>query len=200
MVNLAKQTPHRVVRELYEQYIAYGRAYVDSIPTYMPADDVLADVNVSSAIPVGYLQLDRIRVGKPLVGLGPRGALRRKSLALGDPRIPSVSFLHQTRPAPRGFSGGVGLTADTSDWEKRQSQHACRRSGRLSNGRSQPARCTVHLHHASQRHRGRWSTKRQSCARGLRGFGGGLHPRLRRPPVKLRERRQLARLHGTSDL
>ena len=33
-VQLAKLTPHRVVRELYEQFIAYARAYSDAIPTY----------------------------------------------------------------------------------------------------------------------------------------------------------------------
>jgi hypothetical protein len=47
MVNLAKRTPHRVVRELYEQYIAYGRAYADRVPTYTPADDALASTNVN---------------------------------------------------------------------------------------------------------------------------------------------------------
>jgi hypothetical protein len=47
MVALAKQTPHRVVRELYEQYIAYGRAYADSIPHYTPSDNLLASANVN---------------------------------------------------------------------------------------------------------------------------------------------------------
>jgi hypothetical protein len=47
-VGLAKQTPHRLVRELYEQYIAYGRAYADSLPAYTPADDSLASVTVNA--------------------------------------------------------------------------------------------------------------------------------------------------------
>jgi hypothetical protein len=42
MVALVKLTPHRVMRELYEQYIAYSRAYADRIPTYSPPDDNLA--------------------------------------------------------------------------------------------------------------------------------------------------------------
>ncbi|WP_162625670.1 hypothetical protein [Mycolicibacterium llatzerense] len=42
VVPLAKMTPHRVMRELYEQSIAYLRAYANSIPTYTPADDGLA--------------------------------------------------------------------------------------------------------------------------------------------------------------
>ncbi|MCG7609716.1 MULTISPECIES: hypothetical protein [Mycobacterium] len=37
--NLAKQTPHRVMRELYGQYIAYAQAVIDSIPTYSTGDD-----------------------------------------------------------------------------------------------------------------------------------------------------------------
>lgn len=47
LVALAKQTPHRVMRELYGQYIAYGRAYADSIPDYEPSNNRLADVNVA---------------------------------------------------------------------------------------------------------------------------------------------------------
>lgn len=37
--SLAKQTPHRVMRELYGQYIAYGQAVIDSIPNYTSSDD-----------------------------------------------------------------------------------------------------------------------------------------------------------------
>jgi hypothetical protein len=48
-VALAKQTPHRVVRELYQQFIAYGRAYADSIPNYTPRDNELASANVNAS-------------------------------------------------------------------------------------------------------------------------------------------------------
>lgn len=41
-VPLAKMTTHRVMRELYEQFIAYTRAYADSVPQYVPLDDNLA--------------------------------------------------------------------------------------------------------------------------------------------------------------
>jgi hypothetical protein len=50
MVPLAKQTPHRVVRELYEQIIAYMRAYVASIPTYEARDNWLAYTFVNAEI------------------------------------------------------------------------------------------------------------------------------------------------------
>lgn len=52
MVPLARRTTHRVVRELYEQSLLYGRLYADSVDTYTPKDNFLADVfvNGSSAI------------------------------------------------------------------------------------------------------------------------------------------------------
>lgn len=39
--SLAKKTPHRVVRVLYEQFIAYAQAFVERIPTYVAQDDNL---------------------------------------------------------------------------------------------------------------------------------------------------------------
>lgn len=47
-VPLAKQTPHRVVRELYGQLIAYLRAYVVAVPTYNPDDNYLADAAINA--------------------------------------------------------------------------------------------------------------------------------------------------------
>ena len=41
---LVKLTPNRVVRELYEQSIAFWRDYANNVPTYTPADDHLARV------------------------------------------------------------------------------------------------------------------------------------------------------------
>ena len=49
MLPLARQTPHRLVRESYEQFIAYGRAYADSIPNYSPQDNELASNNISAS-------------------------------------------------------------------------------------------------------------------------------------------------------
>lgn len=47
-VALARQTPHRVVRELYEQFIVFARAYADSIPTYTQADNYLARAHIAA--------------------------------------------------------------------------------------------------------------------------------------------------------
>jgi hypothetical protein len=53
MVAVAKRTPHRVMRELYEQFTAYSRAYADRIPTYTPPDDNLALVAVTAGNTIG---------------------------------------------------------------------------------------------------------------------------------------------------
>ncbi len=42
LVTYARNTPHRVMRQLYEQAIAFDRAYADAIPNYTPTDNNLA--------------------------------------------------------------------------------------------------------------------------------------------------------------
>lgn len=54
-VQLAKTTPHRVIRGLYEQFIAYARAYDAAILTYKPADNHLAGVVTASAAALSNL-------------------------------------------------------------------------------------------------------------------------------------------------
>ncbi len=48
-LELARRTPHRVMRELYLQAIAYWRAYADAIPTYTEPDNSLAVVTTDLA-------------------------------------------------------------------------------------------------------------------------------------------------------
>lgn len=52
-VPVARLTPHRVMRELYEQSIAYWRAYADRIPNYTASDDELAVVVKSTTGALG---------------------------------------------------------------------------------------------------------------------------------------------------
>lgn len=54
-VGLVKLTPHRIMRELYEQFIAYTFAYVTHIPKYVPADDNLAGTANSAASALGAI-------------------------------------------------------------------------------------------------------------------------------------------------
>lgn len=54
-VGLAKLTPHRVMRELYEQFIAYARAYAERIPHYTPADENLSGTANSASSALGAI-------------------------------------------------------------------------------------------------------------------------------------------------
>ncbi|MBU8810783.1 hypothetical protein KL953_18025 [Mycolicibacterium goodii] len=64
-IALVKQTPHRVMRELYEQFIAYARAFESKISAYTSDDDnfavatdafMIAAANICSAIDYGSAQ------------------------------------------------------------------------------------------------------------------------------------------------
>ncbi len=54
-VGLVKLTPHRVIRELYEQFIAYSRAYAERIAQYSPVDDTLAGTANSASSALGAI-------------------------------------------------------------------------------------------------------------------------------------------------
>ncbi len=54
-VGLVKLTPHRAMRDLYEQFIAYARAYAERIPKYTPADNNLAGAANSAASALGSI-------------------------------------------------------------------------------------------------------------------------------------------------
>ena len=54
-VGLVKLTPHRVMRELYQQFIAYARAYAARIPKYTPADNNLAGAANSASSALGAI-------------------------------------------------------------------------------------------------------------------------------------------------
>jgi hypothetical protein len=51
-VEFARDTPHRVMREVYEQFIYFARAYADSVPTYTEKDNYLAQANIAASIVV----------------------------------------------------------------------------------------------------------------------------------------------------
>jgi hypothetical protein len=54
-VGLVKLTPHRVMRELYQQFIAYARAYAERVPRYTPADNNLAGAANSASSALGAI-------------------------------------------------------------------------------------------------------------------------------------------------
>jgi hypothetical protein len=88
-IPLIKLATHRVMRELYGQFIYYARAYAQSIPTYSVADNSLAQVAVSAHGIVSNI-CDAITLGSaaargPLV---PVVDAPSKTVTVGDPSNP----------------------------------------------------------------------------------------------------------------
>jgi hypothetical protein len=100
---LAKTTPHRVMRELYEQFIAYGTAYAASIDSYVPENNNLVIVvgAVSSAI-------------SGVCGSIDYGSAASRTLTLAVPDPPTVEI------ATGGGSERFIKSPDSScgDWNK----------------------------------------------------------------------------------
>ncbi|MBS4728046.1 hypothetical protein MSM1_06670 [Mycobacterium sp. SM1] len=93
---LVRLTPHRVVRELYEAFIAYGRAYAEKIPTYTAPDDHLA--GVSSSMGNALMEMCRAIAN---------GAAATSASVVSAAAPPTASALHGAGPAdaadPREF-------------------------------------------------------------------------------------------------
>jgi hypothetical protein len=119
VVPLAKQTPHRLVRELYEQFIAYGRAYADSIPSYVPSDDgfASANVNASSAV-IGICNTIQYGSASRSIGVQPVDA-PPEAAAIGDLGNPARFFDAPHDECSEWTSRLDAFNAATADWQKR---------------------------------------------------------------------------------
>ncbi|MEV0671283.1 hypothetical protein [Mycobacterium sp. NPDC050441] len=90
---LAKLTPHRVRRELYDQTMAYWQAWIDKIPTYVGSDDAYRAAGTE-----GQKALVRM-----CNAIQYKSAQARSFLA--DPAIAPKGFAPVTSNAPQPFLG-----------------------------------------------------------------------------------------------
>ena len=90
---LAKQTPHRVVRNSTSSSSHIGRAYADSVPNYVPANNGLASANINASSPaLWHLQYDHFRFGGSFYRVWTRS--RPRLIAdLGDPANDPARFI-----------------------------------------------------------------------------------------------------------
>jgi hypothetical protein len=119
MVTLAKLTPHRVMRELHEQAIAYLRGYADSIPDYTANDDHLARVAIDTASAVLSI-CNAITYGSaaargPLIATP---AAPTQTAPPGDPAKPQ-RFLTAANPVCNDWqSWGSDFNSASAGWQK----------------------------------------------------------------------------------
>jgi hypothetical protein len=117
MVPLVKLTPHRVMRELYEQMIVYSRAYADNIPTYTPQDDKLAVVSTTVSNAIGYI-CSAITFGSAPA----RGPLVKSDAAptqvapVGDPADPKRFMTEPDSVCGDWLTASTKFSDDTADW------------------------------------------------------------------------------------
>jgi hypothetical protein len=117
IAKLAKVTPHRVVRELYEQYVAYARTYADSLPTYTAPDDNFALVAVTAVNAINDI-CSSISYGSataraPLVA---SPATPSQMAPVGNPGDPQ-RFLPGPNPVCAQWSTALSdLQTDTAAW------------------------------------------------------------------------------------
>jgi hypothetical protein len=117
MVPLVKVTPHRVMRELYEQFIVYSRAYADNIPTYTPQDDRLAVVSTTVSNAIGYI-CAAISYGSAAA----RGPLVQPLAApsqvapVGGPADPKRFITEPNSVCADWLAASTKFSNDTADW------------------------------------------------------------------------------------
>jgi hypothetical protein len=119
-VTLAKLTPHRTMRELYEQFIAYSRSYADSVSTYTARDDHLAQVVIGTSISLGSIcnaiTYGSAAVRAPLVTAIP--APPQPMPPAEDPSNPSRFLTGANPQCSRWISRSDQFDTEVADWLK----------------------------------------------------------------------------------
>lgn len=115
---LARQTPHRVMRELYGTFMSYGRDYAAALPSYQPVNDLLgrtalaafdAVTNVCAAADGSSWAILRAQMVPPV-------AAPTAPTPIGDLDRPT-RFLSQPGPTcSRWVPGDTALREQTKSW------------------------------------------------------------------------------------
>ncbi|WP_235632174.1 hypothetical protein [Mycolicibacterium rutilum] len=132
-VRLAEQTPHRAMRELFEQFIAYGRAFTDTIPRYTKDDNHLALAAITTANVIVYVcsaihygsAASRAPLVDPLSASPEPAVLRdpndaRRMLETDDPTCPEWDrILHRFDDDTRAWQG-IDPNLPAAQWNSEQ--------------------------------------------------------------------------------
>lgn len=118
-VALVKLTPHRVMRELYGQAIAYWRAYADAVPTYSPEDDPLALTATAASNAIGNIcsaiDWGSAAARAPLVPPSPAAF---GTGVIDDPAKPSRYLKDELAVCADWISAAERFDAETAEWLK----------------------------------------------------------------------------------
>lgn len=118
-VGLVKLTPHRVMRELYEQFIAYARAFVEHIPTYTERDAALAGTAHSAASALAAICA--AANNGSAAARGPLVEAQSTPTKTASPGNPTNPQRYLTGPNPVCVDWKAALNkfgADTAEWQE----------------------------------------------------------------------------------
>ncbi|MGV0743574.1 hypothetical protein [Mycolicibacterium sp. XJ870] len=114
--NLVNQTPHRVMRQLYAQFVAYSRMFIETIPSYDANSDAFSSVSLSAMSALsnicGGIDYKSIQSLAPLIS--EPDAPSQLSAANGD----NQQFLTAENPVCMDWiSAADTYRQDTQSWE-----------------------------------------------------------------------------------
>lgn len=116
-VSLATKTPHRVMRVLYEQFIAYTRAFSDRIPSYVAKDHNLAAASNAAGAGLanicGAISYRSAQAVAPLVAAVPGPT---KVATPEDPNAPDLLLTEPNSACSDWESLVSKFTEDTASW------------------------------------------------------------------------------------
>ncbi|WP_133057855.1 hypothetical protein [Mycolicibacterium conceptionense] len=113
---LARQTPHRTMRELYGQYIVYGQALIDSIPNYSAADNYIVGAsNRFSATLTNVCDAIRFRAAQESAPLVPTPPVSADVQGPG-PSFPERFVSSRTDVCDQWIALAEGYDKDTAAW------------------------------------------------------------------------------------
>ena len=118
-VKFASDTPHRSIRQLYEQFIAYARAYADAVPGYTPRDNELALAVVAASISLDSV-CDSIKYGSAIARASsvPPAPAPSAPLAPIDPADPQLVLTEPASECAAIVEGSDRLIADLAGWSR----------------------------------------------------------------------------------
>lgn len=122
LIPLARETPHRVMRELYEQRIAYTRAYANAISNYTPVDDNLAIVGNDLGAALSHICLSIANFAVANRGTSVPAAAAPTAIApVGDPANPQRFLTAPSDACPRITALAQRKQRELEQWYKTDS-------------------------------------------------------------------------------
>ncbi|MCP2627744.1 hypothetical protein NLB33_33390 [Mycolicibacterium smegmatis] len=116
---LAVETPHRVMRVLYEQFIAYTRAFIDRLPSYVAEDDnFVAASNGAGGSISNICGAIAYRSAQSIAPMVPPASDPIEVVAPQDPKAPTPFITEPNTACDDWLSLATKFSDDTAAWRE----------------------------------------------------------------------------------